>query len=197
MKLYRFWWFSLLIFLPLSTAQAIRMDCQYNEDSELDVDVTVTIPAFLAFQVGSANAVPEVRFDLQAPTLQGSTANGYGYQNVAASSITGSDISNGINARLRANCGQVQLSYSVSDSAGLGNGVGQYIPYNAIVSSSSDAHFQPPVLNNQASGESLVTTTAYGSVTDRSAIWNYRFTSTDLPSAGLYEGIVTYQASCL
>lgn len=187
-------WTCLLSLLPLSTSQAIRLDCQPNENSELPVDVKIVIPAFLAFQVGSAHAVPEVAFELDSPVLGDA---GYTYDNVNPTQITGSDVSQGVNASIRANCGQVQLSFVVSDSAGLSNGQGHYLAFDTISTTSSDPEFVPPALNNQSNGDRLVATTSYGSVTERSATWNYQFSSMSLPSSGTYQGTVTYQVTCL
>lgn len=190
----KYYWGLLLWLLPLSVSQAVRMDCRYNDNSELRVDVKVVIPAFLAFQVGNENVVPEVSFELDAPTLG---LDGYSYNNVSPTQITGSSMSQGVNASIRANCGQVQLSFSVSNSSGLSNGQGDYLDFSSISTTSSDPQFAPPTLNNQSNGDRLVGTTSYGSVTQRSATWGYQFSSMSLPSSGTYQGTVTYQATCL
>lgn len=186
--------------LPLS-ADAIRMDCTDGLTSELPVKVHVEIPAFLYFQVGAAKAVAEVEFDV-TPSLPAQGAYGGSALPptagvIAPVSITGSNVAGGVNVSLRANCGQVKLSYSVSDAQGLSNGAGYHIPYNTLQTVSDDAGLPAPVLDNAAANNALATTTAYGAVTDRSAVWKYSYNNATMPVSGVYQGTVTYQAACI
>ncbi|QLQ32789.1 MAG: hypothetical protein HZT40_15670 [Candidatus Thiothrix singaporensis] len=189
---------SLLLPVP---AGATRIDCDKNTPSStLPVTVTVNIPAFLFLQVGNSQQTPELTYDLS----QGLTSGAYsgplppaGHSNLQPSSITGSDLSNGLNVTVRANCGQVKIAYHVSDNNGLSNGQGQYIPYDALQASSSDSNLPSPTLRNAADAESFIGISSYGSVTNRSAAWRYAYSNAATPAAGVYQGTVTYRASCL
>lgn len=185
--------------LPLS-AEAIRQDCTDNSIAELPVNVTIEVPAFLYFQVGSVSQTPEITFDV-TPTLPAQGAyNGVIPPTVpvlSPTSITGSDVSGGVNVTVRANCGEVNLSYTVSNSAGLASPKGYYLPFDALQTVSDDAGLRAPVLANTADKKATVTTTSYGAVTDRSTTWYYSYNKPDMPVSGIYQGTVTYQASCL
>lgn len=197
-------WSKAIVFLAgslmsLSTG-AVSMNCTDLSNSELPANVTVEIPAFLYFQVGSANQTPEITFDA-TPTLPAQGAYGGPVPPtvpvLTPTSITGSDVSNGVNVKVRANCGDVKLAYSVSDSAGLVSAEGYHIPFDALITSSDDADLSAPVLANAANQQATVTTTSYGAVTDRSTVWHYSYNKPDMPVSGVYQGTVTYQASCL
>ncbi|HPQ94473.1 MAG: hypothetical protein KDI44_05395 [Thiothrix sp.] len=189
-----------VLLMPLS-AMAIRMNCTDDLVSELPVKVSVTIPAFLYFQVGSADAVPVVSFDASSSLPAPGTYAGTGFppavSGLAPQSITGSDVADGVNVRVRSNCGQVKISYAVSDPAGLADGQGHHVAFDTLQTSSSDAGLPAPVLSNTATGSALVTNTAFGTVTDRSAVWQYHYQNAAMPVAGVYEGVVSYQAACL
>ncbi|MGB1010989.1 MAG: hypothetical protein ACPGVP_14800 [Thiolinea sp.] len=195
------WLLPVLLLVPLS-ADAIRVDCTDGLTSELPVKVKIEIPAFLYFQVGSENQVAEVAFDVtpELPTQGAYTGDippALATGGITPSGISGSDVNNGVNVKVRSNCGQVKLSYSVSDSQGMQNATGYHIPFGTLQTTSSDVGLPAPVLDNAAASEVMVATTAYGAVTDRSAIWQYRYDNTTMPAAGIYRGTVTYQASCL
>lgn len=176
------------------------MDCGDGEVSQLPVDVTVEIPAFLYFQVGSANQTPEITFDA-TPTLPAQGVYNGSIPPVTSAvtpeSIAGSDVNDGLNVTVRANCGDVKLSYAVSDTQGLSNGNGYHIPYDTLKTVSDDPGLPAPVLTNSADQEVLVGTTSYGAVTDRSTVWRYTYDNVEFPVSGIYQGTVTYQAGCL
>lgn len=187
--------FLLLVTVP---AYATRMACTLDDEARLPVRVVVNVPHFLFLQVGSATQTTQVNFQLGSHLSNGHySGTPLGATNLAPSSISGSDVSNGVNVRVRANCGQVKLAYQVSDTNGLLNANGQYIPFDTLQTSSSDSGLPAPVLRNAADAESVVTPTSYGSVTDRSAVWQYTYSNSEMPAAGTYRGTVTYQASCL
>lgn len=187
--------------LVASTAHATRMVCTAGDTARLPVKVTVNVPAFLFLQIGSASQTAQVNFNTGSGLASGRYAGPMppnGESGLSPSSISGSDASGGVNVRVRANCGQVKLAYRVSSSNGLANGQGQFIPFDTLQTSSSDAGLPAPVLRNAANAESLVTATGYGNlVTDRSAVWRYTYTNPQVPAAGTYQGTVTYIASCL
>lgn len=187
------------LLIPVS-ASAVRVDCEDNSISELPVKVKLTVPAFLFLQVGNATQTPELTYNVSANLTTGAytgTMPPQGETNLPPASITGSDVSNGVNVAVRANCGQVKIAYSVTDNNGLANSQGQFIPYETLQTSTSDSGLPAPTLRNTADAESLVSTSSHGSVTDRKAVWQYTYTNSALPAAGTYQGTVTYQASCL
>lgn len=185
-----------LMHLP---ASASRIDCDFYSTSELPVKVKINIPAFLYFQVGDVLQTPELTYDLSSglPGTGFINSDPGGHSNLEPTSISGSDASNGVNVTVRANCGQVKLAYSVSDANGLGNGQGAYISYETLSVTSTDSNLPAPALRNAADTESLVITNQYNLVTDRSAVWQYRYNNSEFPAAGVYQGTVTYQATCL
>lgn len=189
-----------LLLLPLS-ADAIREDCTDGLSSELPVRVKIEVPAFLYFQVGSEAQRAKVTFDVSdAMPAQGpypGTIPPASGNNLQPSSIQGSDVSDGVNVQVRANCGQVKISYSVSDAQGLGNASGDHVAFDTLNTLSTDGSLPAPVLSNAATHEVNVATISWGSVTDRSATWKYSYTNADMPVAGVYQGSVIYQASCL
>ena len=199
MKRYAAYLVILALLIPMS-ASATRVDCEDNSTAELPVKVKLTIPAFLFLQVGNANQTPELTYNVGTNLASGAYTGSMppaGESGLAPSSITGSDVSSGVNVAVRANCGQVKIAYSVTDGNGLTNGQGQFIPYETLQTSTSDSGLPAPTLRNTADAESLVSTSSHGSVTDRKAVWQYTYTNSALPAAGTYQGTVTYQASWL
>lgn len=187
-----------LLLLVTVPAYATRMACTLDDEARLPVRVVVNVPHFLFLQVGSATQIAQVNFQLGSHLSNGHyNGTPLGETDLAPSSISGSDASNGVNVRVRANCGQVKLAYQVSDNNGLRNENGQYLPFDTLQTSSSDSGLSAPVLRNAADAESVVTPTGYGSVTDRNAVWQYTYSNSQMPAAGTYQGTVTYQASCL
>ncbi|WGZ94725.1 MAG: hypothetical protein QJT81_01660 [Candidatus Thiothrix putei] len=186
--------------LLAAPATATRMACTDDETAQLPVKVEINVPAFLFLQVGNANQTAELTYNVSANLSSGAYTGAIppaGESGLAPSSITGSDVSNGVNVAVRANCGQVKIAYRVTDNNGLANNQGQFIPYETLQTSTSDSGLPAPTLRNAADAESLVSTSSYGSVTDRQATWQYTYTNSALPAAGTYQGTVTYQASCL
>lgn len=174
------------------------MACTDDATSELPVDVTIRIPSFLYFQLGSTNQTPKITFDTTTSgSARDSFNNSSSGDSLNPSFITGSDVTDGVNVTVRANCGQVRLTYAVSDAQGLRNTGGQYIPFNTLQTYTDDAGLTAPQLANTADRETTVDTTSYGSVTDRSTVWRYQYTNSVTPAAGTYQGTVTYQVSCL
>ena len=189
-----------MLLMPLS-AMAIRMNCTDDLASELPVKVSVTVSTFLYFQVGSADQVPTVSFDagnsLPAPGAYGGPGFPPAVNGLEPQSITGSDVTGGVNVTVRSNCGQVKITYAVSDAAGLSDGQGRHVAFDTLQTSTDDTGLPAPALSNAATESTLVASTSPGSVTDRSAVWKYRYQNAAMPVAGLYEGVVSYQAACL
>ena len=160
------------------------------------VDVSVVIPRFLQFQVGTAGAtIDAITFDMSAAA--GSVGNS------TAQSGSGGNLGGGaVTVNLKANAGQVTITpTNNSGGLGLGNGVaGQTISYAEILTASSDTTNLPaPTLSN-AGGTAVSPTLSGGNVTVRTATWTYSYANTTVPNPGTYGtsangGRVTYTAS--
>lgn len=161
-----------------------------------NLDLRVVIPAFLYFRVGTDNAtVDRITFSPTVANLGNSTP-------VAG---TGGDAAagSGANVAVRGNNGQVTIGTTVT---GGGNGMGTgtaadgFINYNQIGTVSSDAaNFPAPTLANAGIANVNVALgggpAGAGKVTVRSAVWTYSYANTTVPSAGQYDGTVTYTAT--
>jgi hypothetical protein len=160
------------------------------------VDVSVVIPRFLQFQVGTAGAtIDAITFDMTSAA--GSVGNS------TAQSGTGGNLGGGaVTVNLKANAGQVTITPSNnSGGLGLGNGTaGQTIAYSEILTASSDATNLPaPTLSN-AGGTAVNPALTGGGVTNRTATWTYTYANTTVPNPGTYGtsangGRVTYTAT--
>lgn len=156
----------------------------------------VTYPQFLRFRVGSPGAVVDrITF---SPTV---AQVGSGVQ-IAG---TGGEAGGGTAATVQVvgNNGQITIT-PTNNSAGLGLGTGNvadgYINYDQIDTQTSSAQLPAPVLSN-AGGTAVQPTLNTALVTQRSAVWTYRYLNATIPSAGSYGagtgtgGRVTYTAT--
>jgi hypothetical protein len=160
------------------------------------VDVSVVIPRFLQFQVGTAGAtIDAVTFDMTAAA--GSVGNS------VAQAGTGGNVGGGaVTVNIKANAGQVTITPTNNSAGlGLGNGVaGQTISYTEILTASNQAATLPaPTLAN-AGGTAVTPTLSAGNVTNRTATWTYTYANTAVPNSGTYGtaangGRVTYTAT--
>lgn len=158
------------------------------------VDVSVVIPRFLQFQVGTAGAtIDAVSFNVAAANVGNATAQAGAGGNLGGGAVT---------VNVRANSGQVTITPTNNSAGlGLGNGVaGQTISYAEILTASNAAATLPaPTLSN-AGGTAVTPTLSAGNVTNRTATWTYTYANTTVPNAGTYGtaangGRVTYTAS--
>lgn len=156
----------------------------------------VTYPQFLRFRVGSPGAVVDrITF---SPTIA-QVGNG------APITGTGGETGGGTAATVQivGNNGQITIT-PTNDSGGLGLGTGTvadgYINYDQIETQTSSAQLPAPVLGN-AGGTAVQPTLNTTLVTQRSAVWTYRYLNATIPSAGSYGagtgtgGRVTYTAT--
>lgn len=161
-----------------------------------NLDLRIVIPAFLYFRVGTDSAtVDRITFSPTAAVLGNSTP-------VAG---TGGDAAggSGANVAVRGNNGQVTIGTTVTGGGtGMGTGTATdgFINYNQISTTSSDAaNFPAPTLANAGIANTNVVLgggpAGAGKVTVRSAVWTYAYANTTVPSAGTYNGTVTYTAT--
>jgi hypothetical protein len=160
-----------------------------------NLDLRIVIPAFLYFRVGTDSAtVDRITFSPTAAVLGNSTP-------VAG---TGGDAAagSGANVAVRGNNGQVVIGTTVAAATGMGTGTAAdgFINYNQITTTSSDAaNFPAPTLANAGIPNTNVVLgggpVGAGKVTVRTAVWTYAYANTTVPSAGQYDGRVTYTAT--
>ncbi len=203
----------LRVLVTLFVLQAVFNFCHAAQDRDtnpgnglsvsVDLHHEVEIPQILFFRIGGIGAVEQVDFDLsQAQSLQ---ANNSSYDGSPLALGDGNVIdasSNGqLSVYLVSNVAPVDISYTVSDSNGLGDGAGNYIGFDQIITESSDAGLSAPILDNAGAAvgsANAVTVTGNhfsGRVADYNATWTYRYRNDQIPVAGTYAGRVTYTAS--
>lgn len=160
-----------------------------------NLDLRIVIPAFLYFRVGTDSAtVDRITFSPTAAQLgTGAPIAGTGGDAAAGS---------GANVAVRGNNGQVVVGTTVSAATGMGTGTAAdgFINFNQIGTASSDAaNFPAPALANAGIANVNVALgggpVGAGKVTVRSAVWTYSYANTTVPSAGTYNGTVTYTAT--
>lgn len=154
------------------------------------VDFQITIPKFVALQVGTAGAA----IDLITFALTPAQAQAPGTP-VAG---TGGDVGAGaVTARVASNGGTVGLAAATLGP--LGNGAGDTINWTEITTTSSNASLPAPVLANGTSA--AVNVVATGGVVLQTATWTYQYQNSAAVPAGTYGGVnvnngrVTYTAS--
>jgi hypothetical protein len=159
------------------------------------VNFSIVIPAFLTFRVGTVGAtINTMLFTVPVANVGNATA-------VAA---TGGDApagGTGVNVSVIGNRGQVTITTAVAGAgAGLGTGTAAdgFINYNQISTVSTNVGgLNAPVLANAAVPAVLPTLGVgpAGRVTNQTAIWNYSYLNTTVPSSGTYTGSATYTAT--
>ena len=161
-----------------------------------NLDLRVVIPAFLYFRVGTDTAtIDRITFSPTPAQLGNSTPIAGTGGDAAAGS--------GANVAVRGNNGQVTITTTVTGGGtGMGTGTASdgFINYNQIATTSSDAaNFPAPVLSNTGAAALNVVLgggpAGAGKVTVRTAVWTYAYANTTVPSAGTYNGTVTYTAA--
>lgn len=202
------WQISLFIVLAVGmfVPAIAEQDRDNNASNGLQVSVAlrhrIVIPQIIYFRIGSQSAaVAEVGFRLDTPALPIGSNESYAGGGTALG--TGAVIDAASNGQLEvsviSNVSSLTLSYDLSDSQGLSDGLGNYIPFDEIDVQTSDTGLPPPVLSNAgAAGANSVTITGNlhaGRVIQRQAIWQFRYRNTLIPTAGTYEGRVAYTLS--
>lgn len=159
------------------------------------LDLRIVIPAFLYFRVGTDSATID-RITFSPTAAQLGTA--------VPIAGTGGDAAagSGANVSVRGNNGQVTIGTTVAAATGMGTGTAAdgFINYNEIATTSSDVpNFPAPTLANAGIANVNVALgggpAGAGKVTVRNAVWTYSYRNTTVPSAGTYDGRVTYTAT--
>jgi hypothetical protein len=161
-----------------------------------NLDLRIVIPAFLYFRVGTDSAtIDRITFSPTVANLGNSTP-------VVG---TGGDAAggSGANVTARGNNGQITIGTTVTGGgSGMGTGTPTdgFIAYTEIGTTSTDAaNFPAPALANAGIANVNVAlgggAAGAGKVTNRTAVWTYSYANTTVPSAGTYNGTVTYTAT--
>lgn len=156
----------------------------------VNLDFRIVVPGMLYFRVGTdiAGNINQITFTPTTANLGTSTPMGGAGGDAAASAV---------NVVLRANVGQITITETNNGGGnGLGTGVAAdgYIPYTEIFTTSSDSQLPPPALSN-AGGNTSAPVLNSVKTTNRSAVWTYGYHNNTVPSAGTYDGRVTYTAT--
>lgn len=153
------------------------------------LDFQIVIPRFIRFQVGAANSIDLVQFDMSG---------------AAASVGSGADVarSNGgaVPVILQSNGGTVSL---VGATAGaLTNADGDTISFDEIVATSTNLDLLNPTLVDGASSVPIAVAPNAGvKVVNHTADWTFAYSNSNIVAAGTYGGVnvnngrVTYTAS--
>lgn len=173
---------------------------------EIDLRHRIVIPPIIYLRIGSPTPgeVDKVKFDLSDGFTIGTTSYTgntstfpIGDGNPVAATQNGT-----LDVDVRGNVGDIAITYEVSNTSGLDNGNGQFIPFEEIQTDSSDPTNLPaPALeNNGGAAGSAITVIVPGhlfsnKVVNRQAAWTYTYKNQTTPLAGTYEGRVTYTAS--
>ena len=180
-----------LLALASATAHAdATSDSAAPWSAAVNLDFRIVVPGMLYFRVGTdiAGHINQITFTPTTANLGTSTPMGGTGGDAAASAV---------NVVLRANVGQITIT-ETNNGGGLGIGTGVpadgYIPYTEIFTTTSDNQLPPPSLSN-AGGNTSAPALNGLRVTNRTAVWTYGYANTTVPSAGTYDGRVTYTAT--
>ncbi len=164
----------------------------------------VVIPQIIYFRIGSETFgnVDKVRFDVDPGA---GTGNNQSYSGPLAAPIgDGTGITatgpGSLQVEVQSNVGSVNISYDLSDSQGLADGAGNYIPFDEILVVSGDPGGLPTPLLSNAGGSGAasvpVTGNLYGGrVIRRQTTWTYTYANSTPVRAGTYQGTVRYTVS--
>jgi hypothetical protein len=177
--------FGIALLLIFATSQGVLADSSVNvgpsSSTTVDLNFSITIPAFVYFRVGSAAGVDTIDFSpTGAEVSAGAVVTG-----------TGGDVSDStVTVALLGNGGQITLTEATSGPDLLSGG--DAIPFTTITTTSVGSTITPPQLNSGASESQTVV----GSITNLSDTWQYAFDiPTPPPVPGTYTGSVTYTAA--
>lgn len=194
--------FLLLVATSLEAGQARDNSTAGGLNVAVDLRHRVVVPQILYFRVGSSaiGSIDEVSFDVNPAGV--GVGNQQSYSGSAVAPIgDGTPMAataNGVlPVSIMANVGTLTLSYDVSDTLGLSDGLGSYIPFDEILVVSDDpAGLPSPVLANAGGGGansvSIVGNLFSGRVTERDSNWTFSYANSQVPKAGKYRGSVRY-----
>lgn len=194
--------FLLLVATSLEAGQDRDTSTAGGLNVSVDLRHRVVVPQILYFRVGSnaIGSIDEVSFDVNPAGV--GAGNQQSYTGSAVAPIgDGTPIAataNGIlPVSIMANVGTLTLSYDVSDTLGLSDGLGSYIPFDEILVVSDDpAGLPSPALANAGGGGvnsvSIGGNLFGGRVTQRQSVWTFTYANSLIPKAGKYRGSVRY-----
>jgi hypothetical protein len=159
------------------------------------LDFQINIPGILRFRVGSdLGTIDLIQFSPTAANM-GNDTDLPG---------TGGDLTGGeVTVDLFSNAGLITITpANNSGNAGLDNGFGDFISYDEIITTSSDAAVLPvPVLSDTGGTASNPPATSGTRVTNLTESWTYTYDNTAVYPEGTYGGVgtqggrVTYTAA--
>ena len=144
----------------------------------------VVIPRVLYLAVGTGNAALADNGTVDLLTYD------YSANPADIGSGTASAAQN-VNVRVLGNTGQIAIG-AVGSGTGLVSSLDatDIIPWTEILAASDSAAFAAPAV-----GASANPTLSAGKVTNRTAVWNFRYSNTTVAAPGNYTGQVTYTAT--
>lgn len=145
--------------------------------AKADLDFEVKIPQILMLQVGAANGISKVTFDLSGTPK----AVGNGTPVAGVSNDTGGKVT----AKLRGNVGNVSLGATTTGP--LSNAAGDTISFSKITAASSVTGFAPPALAD-AKTNTVTITAGSNKVIDQTADWTYSYANDEIVAPGTYGG---------
>ncbi len=168
----------------------------------VDLRHRVIIPQILYFRIGGT-AIEQLKFRVSGGAT--SLGNNQSFSGTVPPPVgDGSPIaalSGGVvPVSIYGNMGTLNLSYDLSNSQGLDDGNGNFIPFDEINVVSADAAGLPaPVLQNAGANNAIsvpITGNLFGGrVVRRNTTWTFTYENNTIPSAGTYEGRVRYTVS--
>ncbi|MEC7119728.1 MAG: hypothetical protein VXW65_07485 [Pseudomonadota bacterium] len=146
-----------------------------NADARLDF--RIVIPKFIRFQVGSVGATIDL-VDFDVPAANVGDGNAIARTNGGAVPVL-----------LQSNAGDVSLTGTTT--GGLTDGV-EFISFDEITSTSSNADLAAPVLVDGGSSAVVTVTPNVGTrVVNRTANWTFEYENSNFVAAGTYGGVNT------
>ncbi|HEX7043143.1 MAG TPA: hypothetical protein VF203_00880 [Burkholderiales bacterium] len=179
--------FAAILAAPGAIADAGTCNGSGCSVGPLNVNFSITIPAFVRFQLGEVGSEPNVRFNTgitPANLGNGTPIPADTVQN-AGSGATG----NRVLYALVSNAGGSDVTISAAGvGTGLTDGGGNTIPYAEIGGSSTGAVALPA-----AGSQTVVSPT--GGVINETGYWEYTFANSTLYPGGTYTGTIQYTAT--
>jgi hypothetical protein len=167
-----------------STTSTARVGSTFSASARLRL--TVVIPRFLSFQVGTrGDTVDTLSFEPEPDRVGDGTVVSATGGNAAAGS--------GARVKLRSNAGQIILTVNNDGGAG-GLGSRGAISLAEISTLSDTPQLAAPVLTD-AGGSVSRPPVIRGKVTDLAAIWRYEYENRHAVNPGTYRAEITYTAA--
>jgi hypothetical protein len=164
------------------------------------LDFNLSIGKFLFFRVGSgtfpstSSTVDTVTFNA-APSIPASPGNGNSQSiswNGSAPAFTANNAT--LPVEVRSNAGQISIRATASTPLSSGTVT---LPLSDIKITSSDSNLPAPLVPASGTGAAVnVTGTSFANlITERNANWTFSYLPSAPPTAGVYQGVITFTAS--